>query len=124
MIGRILKVRKGKWGLLTLLCDELAPFWYDDIFIEGDFWFFEKDGLMAITSGEEILDSYGKGLDLEFKFEDYELVDDQTLIGFRDDRECLLKSDRSFLVPWGIHHIFPDPHAGYVKEYKIGRAHV
>lgn len=111
-----LKVKKGKWGLYSLLGLKLSDHRFDEIFLEGNFWFFEKNGLYAITQQRALSNSYPEGPFLEFKFDDYELITDDKLIGFRDDRECMIKSDGEFIVPWGIHQIFPSETREYVKN--------
>ncbi|MEQ9232240.1 MAG: hypothetical protein RIF46_16275, partial [Cyclobacteriaceae bacterium] len=114
--GSFLKVKKSEWGLYSLLGLQVADHRFDDIFLQGNFWFFKKDDLFAITSQSDITSTYPEGLFLEFKFEDFEVVNEDKLIGFRDDRECMIKSDGSFIVPWGIHQIFPGDYKEYVKD--------
>lgn len=116
--GKVLKVKKNNWGLLSLMGLPLAEYRFDDIFVDGNFWFFQKDDLIATATFQQIIDSFPEGLFLEFKFDDYELISSDELIGFRDDRECLLKSDGSFRVPWGRHQIYPSDSLGYVHDDK------
>ena len=115
---RFLKVKRKKWALYSLAGIQLTEDRFDDIFIEGNFWFFKRDNLLAISTPETITASFPEGLILEFEFEDYELFEDDVLIGFRGDRECLIKSSRVFLVPWGEHHIYPHKTNGYVRDEK------
>ncbi len=114
--GSFLKVKKSKWGLYSLLGLQVADHRFDDIFLEGNFWFFEKDGLFAIMKQGDLTSTFPEGLFLEFKFDDFEVISEDKLIGFRDDRECMIRSDGSFLVPWGVHQIFPGDYKEYVKD--------
>lgn len=114
--GRLLKVKKQKWGLHSLLGLPLTDFRYDDIFTDGNFWLFARDGLLATATFDELVKSFPEGLFLEFKFEDYERITSDLLVGFREDRECLLRSDGTFLVPWGQHHIYPGDSLGYIRD--------
>ncbi|MCP4459719.1 MAG: WG repeat-containing protein [Cytophagales bacterium] len=116
--NQFLKARRNNWALYTLMGIALTDERFDDIFMEGDFWFFRKADRLAIISANKIVESFTEGLYLEFKFDDYELVDDNLSIGFRGDQECLLKSDGEFLVPWGKHHIYPHETNGYVHDQK------
>ncbi|GAB4233675.1 MAG: hypothetical protein Tsb0034_07000 [Ekhidna sp.] len=113
----------GKWGLYTFLGLPIADARYDDIYTAGPFWVFERQGLLGVYTEKLILDEIEeRGLSLEFKFEDIELVDSTMLIGFRGDRECLMDIDLNFLIPWGVHEIYPEPSGWYLRTeqgYKI-----
>jgi hypothetical protein len=116
--GRLIKVKKEKWGLVSLMGIALTDYRYDDIFVDGHFWFFRQDGLLATAAFDKLIDAFPEGLYLEFKFEDYEMISPDELIGFRDDRECLMKSDGSFRVPWGKHQIYPSDSLGFIHDDK------
>jgi len=116
--NRFLKIKRNKWALYSLTGIQLTEHRFDDIFVDEDFWIFEENEMLAVSTSDEISSSFLGGLFLEFKFEDYELAGDDLLIGFRGDRECLLKSSGDFLVPWGAHRIFPDKDNGYVHDQK------
>lgn len=113
-----IKVQSGKkWGLYTFLGVPIAETKYDDIFVSGTFWIFEKDDLFAAYTEELILKEVeDRGLSLEFKFDDIELVDSTMLIGFRGERECLMDNQLNFLIPWGEYEIYPDPSGWYLKS--------
>jgi hypothetical protein len=107
---------KKKWGMISFSGYEIAKPEFDDIRIEGNFWIFEKDRQIAVYNEElveeELIDS---GLDLEFKFDDLELLSDNRLIGFRDTRECMINDGLEFLIPWGEYEINPDESGWYLK---------
>ena len=109
--------QRDKWGLSSYLGLQIAESIYDDIYKEGHFWIFEKDGLIAVYTEDLILSEIeDRGLSLEFKFDDIEMVNDHSLIGFREERECLLDSTLSFLVPWGTYEINPETSGWYLKS--------
>lgn len=115
--GRWIKVkRNGKWGMLSYSGFEITDYRFDEIYLEANYWVFERDGLKAVYTEDLIEDGIRKGgLDLEFKFEDLELISDRMLIGFRDDRECMLDENLKFLIPWGVYEINPNPSGWYLK---------
>ncbi|MEP5613215.1 MAG: WG repeat-containing protein [Cyclobacteriaceae bacterium] len=117
MSGRWIRVlRNGKWALVSYSGELITDFDFSDIRIEGSFWIFEKNGLVAVYT-EELIEKELRenGLDLEFKFDDLELVSEKMLIGFRGDRECMLDDQLNFLVPWGEYEIKPDESRWYLK---------
>ena len=115
--GWIKAKHNGKWGLFTLLGNPIAEPIYEDIYQIENFWIFEKDNLLAVYKKEEILKEVeDRGLSLEFKFDDLELVDDDKLIGFKGDNECLLDDQLDFLIPWGKYEIHPDPAGWYLRS--------
>ncbi|MEM8938549.1 MAG: WG repeat-containing protein [Bacteroidota bacterium] len=113
-----IKVSKnGKWGLYTLMGAAIAEMNYDDIYVLGPFWVFEKNGLLTVYTTNKILKEFdGKGLSLAFEFDDLELVAENRLIGFKGDQECLIDHNLEFLIPLGDHEIIPDPAGWYIKS--------
>ena len=118
LANKWIKVKQGeKWGLYTYLGLPIAQSIYDDIYKIESFWVFERNGLLAVYTEPLILKEIEeKGLSLEFKFDDIELVNKNALIGFRDDRECLLDSTLNFLIPWGNYEINPEASGWYLKS--------
>ncbi len=116
--NRWIKVKIGnKWGLVSFMGYNVAESIYDDIYKIESFWVFEKDGRLAVYTKDLILEEIeDRGVSLEFKFDDIELVDDNVLIGFRDERECLLDSTLNFLIPWGDYEIYPEASGWYLKS--------
>lgn len=116
MAGRWIKVKKDdKWGLISFLGYRILGYEYQNINIEGVFWVFERDDLLALTKEGVIVKAINdNGLDLEFKFEDLEFLGDK-VIGFRDTRECMFDEDLNFLIPWGTYEINPDESGWYLK---------
>lgn len=110
----VLLLKKGKkWALGTFTGLELTPFRFDDIYLIGKFWAFEKEGLIALTSKEKF---FYEGFAFEYKYDDLELVSDEIIIGFNKEKECLVGSELNFLIPWGDHTIYPDSLVYYAKN--------
>jgi hypothetical protein len=109
--------RAGKWTLASLNGVLLSDFVYDEIFEEGNFWIFEKDGLYAFSNKKSINDEAGTGgFTLIFKYDDYEVVDENWMIGFKGSREGLINQDLDFIIPWGDHVIYPYKEVPYAKN--------
>ncbi len=98
----------GQYGLMSISGYAVTGFKYDDIWKEGSFWVFEKDGLLAVYTTDKIMERlYDQVLELEFKFDDLEIYRDTLIIGFRGERECLMDGQLDFLIPWGEHRVSP-----------------
>lgn len=117
MDNRWIKVQQnGKWGLVSYLGVKIAEIIYDDISKNGTFWVFEKDELLAVYTTDLIMKEVeDRGLTLEFKFDDIERIGENKLIGFRENKECLLDSTLNFLIPWGSYEINPDEAGWYLR---------
>ena len=101
----------GKYGLISNTGYPVTLFKYDDIYQEGAYWVFEKGGSIAVYTTEKIMEQlHDDALELEFKFDEIEVVQDTLLIGFRRDWECLMDHSLDFLIPWGDYEVVPgDP---------------
>ena len=109
--------RANKWSMIALNGNFYSPFIFDDIAIEGNFWIFEKDGLFAFSNTKQISTEIGKGgFTLLFKYDDYELVNDDLMIGFKDEMEGMINSKLEFVVPWAKQTIYPNPLIPYSKK--------
>lgn len=115
--GWIKVARNDMWGLYTMLGLQIADVRYDDIDTLGSYWVFQKGEELALYTKQKILEEIEKkGLDLEFKFDDLELINNELLIGFKKNRECLLDDNLNFLIPWGEYEVHPDPSGWYLKS--------
>lgn len=109
--------RNEKFGLLSTSGNQLSAFQYDEIEIRGDFWVFYKEQRIAVTNEKQIVSETGEGgFTLAFKFEEIELINDQLIIGFNDNRECLLNAELEFIIPWGVYEVNPDPYLAFVRN--------
>jgi len=112
--------RNGKWGLYSFLNYKITQSNFDKIEAKDSLWIFEKDGLLALEHESYINKNLNQnGLILEFKFDDIEFFENQTIIGFKDNRECLLNEDLDFLIPWGNYEINPDE-SGWIVRDTVG----
>lgn len=116
--GRWIKVeREGMWALASLNGEFLTKFEYDLIEEVGNFWMFRKNERYAFTNPESVSSEIGTGgFTLLFKYEDYEIVDEDWMIGFRGDHEALINQDLAFIIPWGRHEIFPNKDIPYTRK--------
>lgn len=114
---RWIKVKEDeKSKLVSFLGVPITETQYDDIYLKESFWVFEKRGLLAVYTEGLIADElHKKGLSLEFKFDDIELIREGMFIGFREGRECLIDQQLNFLIPWGNYLIYPDDSGWYLK---------
>ncbi len=109
--------RNNKWGLYTMLGLSIADIRYEEISRIGPFWVFERGGLLAVYTSRQILSEVEEeGLSLEFRFDDLELLSDGLLIGFRENRECLLNQNLEFVIPWGEYEIHPVDDGWYLHS--------
>lgn len=113
-----IKVKKGEhWGLISMMGLTVAEVKYDDIYKLESFWIFKKNKRIAVYTEDLIMEEIeDRGVSLEFKFDDIEVVDKNLLIGFRGGRECLLDSTLSFQIPWGEYEIYPESSGWYLKS--------
>ena len=90
--GQFIKVKQNrKWGLFTFSSRKLLDEKFDDIFTLGPFMIFEKNGELAVTKANQVLKILDQtDPDLEFIYEEVELLDDNYLIGYRSDAETVI----------------------------------
>lgn len=115
----------GKYGLISNTGYPITLFKYDDIYREGGYWVFEKSGSIAVYTTERIMEQlHDDALELEFKFDEIEVVQDTLLIGFRRDWECLMDNSLDFLIPWGEYEVVPGDPFHYARTdegYRFSR---
>lgn len=106
----------GKYGLISNTGYPITLFKYDDIYREGVFWVFKKGESLAVYTTEKLMTQlHDDALELEFKFDDIEVVEDSLLIGFRGDWECLMNEQLSFMIPWGEYEVTPGSPFHYAR---------
>tara|TARA_B110000046_G_scaffold153008_1_gene162373 strand:+ start:233 stop:2839 length:2607 start_codon:yes stop_codon:yes gene_type:complete len=100
--GRWLKVRREKgWALATYTGRILTPFTYDEINTVGDFWTFHVDKKMAFHNLSFVQEGIEKGhLTPTFLADDYELINDSLILLYHENKQALLESNMTFLIPW------------------------
>ena len=112
--------RNGKYGLIAFSGYPITSFKYNEILTAGDFWIFQKGDDIAVYNTDRILAQLEEGLlELDYRFDDFEVINDSLLIGFRGDRECLLDRNLNFLIPWGSYEIYPGTAFHYTRTDSV-----
>ena len=122
--NRWIAVKKGKkWGIISFLGVTLLNFEYDDIYKDEFFYVFKKNQRFALYPEKWLASSLEKNnLSLNFNLDDFERLENQTIIGMRNEQECLLDNQINLLIPWSNHVIYVNKDAIYSKSsngYKI-----
>lgn len=112
--GAVIRLKKNdKWALGSFTGTVLTSYRFDDISQMGNFWVFEKDGEIALYTRDRLFE---QGIGLEFKYDELELVNNRIMVGFNNDRECLVNDQLDFLIPWDEHTVYPDSVVYYAKN--------
>ncbi|MEQ9424359.1 MAG: WG repeat-containing protein [Cyclobacteriaceae bacterium] len=98
----------GLWGVFSVWGQPLMAHEYDEISRINNFWIFEKDGLLAVT-GLKTLKPLADGgkVDLNFKYDEVELVKNDHLLCFSGDSESLINSDLDIIINESDQTIIP-----------------
>lgn len=104
---RLIKVtQESKAGLLSITGKTLCPIEYDDIYSINDYWIFEKNGRIGLMAFENIMKGAdGLPIDPILKYDEAELIDDEYLICFTEDKEVLFNPELRRVVPEGEQRI-------------------
>lgn len=99
--AQLLKVREsGKYGISGILGKEIIPSKYDDIYIARNYLVLEKDGKISINLTESFIQAaLDKKIKPKFKYEDFEIIDNNVLC-FSGDKEALLDSLLNEVIPF------------------------
>lgn len=96
----------GLWGLMTFTGKTLLKAEYDTIEEYDAFIVIEKDGKMAVTNRDALIQKANNiQPDLSFLYEDVALVDRNYLLAYTDEYETALNSRLETEVPLGNHTI-------------------
>ena len=96
----ILLLEDGKYGLFSILGKRIYNFIFDDVFQEGSFILFQKDGLIAVSDSEKIFDDgFSINNHLNFLYIDYEYFDSGFLLLFTENEEELLDDKLNIIIP-------------------------
>lgn len=84
----------GKWGLKSFSDRDILPPRYDDIYSEGRFVLVENGGLYALQNVENLAKAADKQQpELDFKYDDYELIYSSQLLLFKGNMETVVDLD-------------------------------
>lgn len=92
------------WGIFSWWGKELVPQEYDDIRMLGNFILLERENRIGITIMQDVIK--GKPLKKDFAFDDVEVLGEEYLLVFKDDKEGLLNEQLEFLIPPDDHRIY------------------
>ena len=88
------------YGLFNFGGKRLSPNAYDDIYMIGDYWIFERDEMFAVTTYDRIAEMIEQGeLEFDFRFEEFEHIDGEFLIGFEEEYELMYDENLVEITP-------------------------
>jgi hypothetical protein len=91
--------------------------YFKEINKEGQFLLLKKNDKWAVTTNDVLSISFIKGLiDLNFEYDDYELIESTQLLCFRDDREVVLDKNLEEKIPLDNQRIFTLPEGWLVRK--------
>ncbi len=116
--NKLLLIWKGeKAGLATFSGRILINPQYDDIAIEGSFWVFTKDDLLAYASISAIAAIANQvDLKLKFEFEELEKLPNGDMIGYNGDSESIIGKNQDVIIPMAVQNIYPMGENWLVKQ--------
>lgn len=114
--GQFLVVEKKRLlGLATLTGRMIFTPQFQDIHAEGNFFVFEKDGKIAIGNENNLATLVASdNLQLEFTYDDYQLVNQNLMIAIRGGQECLINDKLETIFALEDQKIYDWPKGWYV----------
>jgi hypothetical protein len=95
----------GRWGLKAFSGRTLLEPNYASIEAFGPFLVLERNGLLAVTSQEQILDHLGSLPELNHRFDDVAGLNDGLLLVYRGEMEGVLDDQLNEVVPLKSHQV-------------------
>jgi tetratricopeptide (TPR) repeat protein len=90
----------GKWGLKSFMGRDILPPEHDAIDGVGSFVLVEDDGLLAVQNIENLAAAANRITPkLDFRYDDYELMDENQLLLFQGDKETVIDGSLKEFVP-------------------------
>ncbi len=109
-----------KWGLLSFSGRKITNPQFDDIFTEGDFILFEKNGKLAIANDEQLFRFANEGKDqLRPVYDGYDLLDNNDLVAFRGDYQTVIDKNLDVVIPEKIQEIHHLSDGWLIREEKF-----
>ncbi len=114
--GSFFAIQKdGKWGVASMTGKVILKPNLTSIEQAGAFILMENDG-WAVTSKEKLIENFEKDQQIEFTYDDWELVGQNFIMVFTDDKEGLLNNQLAQIIPLSRHVIHElDSADWYVK---------
>ncbi len=105
--GRFLKVRKDqRWGLRSVTDLEILGIEFENIESLGEFITVGKNGRVAVTNREKLRRGADQNpIELEFNYDEVELLREKFLLGFNGDKEALLDTDLTQRIEESVQEI-------------------
>ncbi|MDA0194072.1 MAG: WG repeat-containing protein [Bacteroidetes bacterium] len=111
--------KNGRWALYSVFGEQLTDHEFSDIYLVNDYWIFEKDGLLAITNFEKLIPlTDGNKLELDFRYDEVELVKNDYLLCYSGKRESLLNKNLQKIISESEQTILPLKNDWIVKSDK------
>ncbi len=115
-----LKAKKsGRWALYSVFGEQLTDHEFSDIHLVNDYWIFEKDGLLAVANFEKLIPlTDGNELELNFRYDEVELVKNDYLLCYSGKRKSLLNKDLQEIISASEQTILPLKNDWIIKSDK------
>ena len=109
LASNLLKVElDDRWGLYSAFGEELFTPQFEAIYLINDYWIFQKNDLLAVTKLDRLKPlTDGNPVELDFKFDELELVKDRYLLCFSGDHESLINEELEVVIEASDHTIIP-----------------
>ncbi len=114
---------KGRWGLKSFTGRDILPPEYEDILADGKFVLVKNKNLFAVQNVENLAAAADlRRPQLAFSFDDYETINDTTLLLFNGIEETVVGLDLKQQIPIGNQQFF-EFHNGWIVK-KGGKYHL
>ncbi len=116
--NQFIKVKEDdKWGLKTITGREIFEPQFQDILSESGFIILQKNDKYAITNEEELLKIIdAKPIQINYKYDDYELINEQYLLVEKDNNEGIINGELEFTIPLSAHKIYDVKNSWLLKK--------
>ncbi len=116
--NQFIRVKKGgKWGLKTITGREIFKPQFQNILSESGFIILQRDDKYAITNEEELLKIIDANpIQINYKYDDYELINEQYLLVEKDNNEGIINGALKFTIPLSAHKIYDVKNSWLLKK--------
>ena len=90
---------EGKLGVMSVSGTEYIKPTFDDIYLKGSFWVFQKGENFGVSNREQIRLARDESFAVDLPFEEVELINEKYIIGFHEDTEVLLNHRLEVITP-------------------------
>jgi len=116
--GQLIKVKQNNlWYLYSLNGLQLLSDGVQEINSEGEFLMVKNEELWAITNKQYIFSSYIEGkINLQFNYDDYELIEDTQVLCFKDKTEGILNGKLEYRLKLDEQNVYTLPEGWLIKK--------